>query len=209
MSHLLRIDASPRGNRSVSHALTQEFAAEWKAKNPDGTVTERDLGHDSMPFVSETMIAAYFSDPSSYTPEQADAIRLSNQLVDEFLAADCYVIGAPMYNFSIPAVLKAYIDQIIRVGRTFAIDESGYKGLVHGKKLLVISSQGGVYREGTPAHSYDMQIPYLKLIFSFIGITDISVAVADNLMGDDTAREKSLAEAKSTLRDVVSQWSAG
>lgn len=209
MAHLLRIDSSPRGDRSVSRSLTQEFATEWQSKHPDGAVTYRDLGHHPPSFVTETMIAAAFSDPSSHTPEQAAAVRESNQLVDEFLAADYYVIGAPMYNFSIPAVLKAYIDQIVRVGRTFAIDETGYKGLVHGKKLLIIASQGGDYNEGSPAQSYDLQIPYLKLIFGFIGITDMAVVTAENLMAGDEVRRQSIAEAQSALRDVVSLWSAG
>jgi FMN-dependent NADH-azoreductase len=208
MTHLLHIDSSPRGDRSISRSLTQDFINEWLAKQPDSTVTYRDLGHHPLPFVTEAWIAAAFSDPSNHTPEQAEAIRVSNELIDEFLAADCYVFGVPMYNFSIPAVFKAYIDQITRVGRTFAIDENGYTGLVHGKKMLLVISEGGSYREGSVAHAYDMQIPYLKLIFGFMGITDISFAIADNLMGGDEARSQAIARAKSSLRDVFLQWSA-
>jgi FMN-dependent NADH-azoreductase len=209
MAQLLHIDSSPRGERSVSRSLTGEFVAEWQSKCADGTVTYRDLGHEPLPFVTEDMIAAFFSDPSSHTPEQAEAIRLSNQLVDEFLAADFYVLGVPMYNFSIPAVMKAYIDQIVRVGRTFAIDENGYKGLVHGKKLLIISAQGGDYSEGSPAHSYDMQMSYLKLIFGFMGITDTAVVAANNLMGGDEVRSQSISAAQMAMRDVLSQWTEG
>jgi FMN-dependent NADH-azoreductase len=208
MAHLLHIDSSPRGDRSVSRGLTQEFVREWTSKHPDSAVAYRDLGHNPLPFVTEPQIAAAFSDPSTYTPEQAAAIRLSNELVDEFLAADYYVMGVPMYNFGVPAVFKAYIDQIVRVGRTFAIDEQGYKGLVHGKKLLAIVSQGGSYAEGSPAQSYDMQVPYLKLIFGFMGITDVAIVAADNLMGSDDARGQSLAEAKTAMQDVLAQWSA-
>jgi len=208
MAHLLRIDSSPRGDRSVSRSLTQYFVGEWQSKYSDDTVTYRDIGHNPPPFVTENYIAASFSDPSSHTPEQAEAIRPSNELVDEFLAADYYVIGVPMYNFGVPAVFKAYIDQIVRVGRTFAIDEQGYKGLVHGKKLLAIVSQGGIYAEGSPAQSYDMQVPYLKLIFGFMGIMDVTVVAADNLMGGDDAREQSLAAAKAALQNVIVQWSA-
>ncbi|MEO1145250.1 MAG: FMN-dependent NADH-azoreductase [Cyanobacteria bacterium J06638_22] len=208
MAHLLHIDSSPRGDRSVSRGLTQKFVGEWASKHPDSTVAYRDLGHNPVPFVTEPQIAAAFSDPSTHTPEQAAAIRLSNDLVDEFLAADYYVLGVPMYNFGVPAVFKAYIDHIVRVGRTFAIDEQGYKGLVHGKKLLAIVSQGGIYSEGSPAQPYDMQVPYLKLIFGFIGITDVAIVAADNLMGGDDARSQSLADAKTALQAVITQWAA-
>lgn len=208
MAHLLHIDSSPRGDRSISRSLTQQFVSEWQSKHSGDTVTYRDLGHNPPPFVTENHIAASFSDPSSHTPEQAEAIRPSNELVDEFLAADYYVIGVPMYNFGVPAVFKAYIDQIVRVGRTFTVDEQGYKGLVHGKKLLAIVSQGGSYPEGSPAQAYDMQVPYLKLIFGFMGITDVSIVAADNLMGDDATRDQSLANAKTAMQSVIMQWSA-
>lgn len=208
MAHLLHIDSSPRGDRSISRQLTHDFVQQWQSKHPDDTVAYRDLGHNPPPFVTEEWIAASFSDPSTHTPELAAAIRLSNDLIDEFLAADYYVLGVPMYNFGVPAAFKAYIDQIVRVGRTFTIDEQGYKGLVHGKKLLAIVSHGGVYREGSPAHAYDMQVPYLKLIFGFIGITDTAIVAADNLMGGDEARAESLAEAKAAMQTVITQWSA-
>lgn len=208
MARLLHLDASPRGDRSISRTLTKEFAAEWQSKYPDGTVTYRDLGHESVPLVSENWIAAAFSNPADHTPEQADAIRISNELVDELLAADYYVFGVPMYNFSIPAGFKAYIDQITRAGRTFSLDETGYHGLVHNKKMLVIIPQGGSYPVGSPAQGYDMQTPYLRLIFGFIGITDIEFIYADNLMGDDETRSQSIANAQTALRTVLSKWSA-
>jgi FMN-dependent NADH-azoreductase len=206
MAHLLHLDSSPRGDRSVSRSLTGEFATEWQAKFPAGKITYRNLSDSSLPFVNEDWIAAAFSDPNNLTLEQAEAIRVSNELIDEFLAADYYVFGVPMYNFGVPAIFKAYIDQITRIGRTFSMDETGFKGLVHGKKLLVVSSEGGNYREGSPAHSFDMQKPYLKLIFGFMGITDISFVVADNLMGGDDDRNQAIADAKTALRDVLSQW---
>lgn len=208
MSHLLHLDASPRGDRSITRALTKEFAAEWKSRYPDGTVTYRDLGHYPVPLVSEDWIAAAFSAPSNHTPAQADAIRISNELVDELLAANCYVMGVPMYNFAITAGFKAYIDQITRAGRTFALDDAGYHGLVQNKKLLVIMAQGGSYPEGSPAQSYDMQSPYLRLIFGFLGITEIEFVYADNLMSGDEARGESIAKAQTALQTVINKWSA-
>ncbi|MBD2461855.1 FMN-dependent NADH-azoreductase [Oscillatoria sp. FACHB-1407] len=204
MVHLLHIDSSPRGERSVSRMLTKEFVTKFQAAYPDTSVTYRDLGHYSVPFVSEDWIAAAFSAPTDHTPEMAAAIRISNELVDEFLAADFYVIGVPMYNFAIPAVFKAYLDQIIRAGRTFAVDESGnYQGLVQGKKMVIITARGGTYPEGTPYYSYDMQEPYLRLAFGFIGITDIQVIHADNLMAKGDVRDQAIATAKSALAEAV------
>lgn len=206
MAHILHIDVSPRGDRSISRTLSKEFVNDWKATHPDDTVTYRDLGHNPVPLVTEPWIAAAYSSPEQHTPEQAEAIRISDELVDEFLAADRFVFALPMYNFSISASFKAYIDQIVRVGRTFAVDENGYKGLVHGKKALVVAAQGGSYPEGSPAHSYDMQTPYLQLILGFMGITDLQFIHADNLMGGEEGRNQAIANAQSALKAAVSNW---
>ena len=206
MTHILHLDASPRGDRSVSRTLSKEFIINWKAAHPSDTVTYRDLGHYPVPLVDEPWIAAAYSAPDQHTPEQAAAIRPSNELVDEFLAADRYVFSIPMYNFSIPANFKAYLDQIVRVGRTFSVEADGsYKGLVTGKKLLIITARGGSYPKDTPYYPYDMQEPYLRLIFGFIGITDVEVIHADNLMGGDDARQQAIATAQSALKVVVSR----
>jgi FMN-dependent NADH-azoreductase len=210
MTHLLHLDASPRGDRSVSRALSKEFITHWKASHPKDAITYRDLGHHPVPLVDETWIAAAFSAPSERTFEQANTIAISDELVDEFLAADCYVIGIPMYNFSYPAGFKAYIDQIVRAGRTFSVEADGsYKGLATRKKMLIITARSGSFRQGTAAHAYDFQEPYLRLIFGFMGITDITVIHADNLAAGENARAQSLAQAKTELLEVVEQWSVG
>ena len=209
MTHLLHLDASPRGDRSISRALTNDFITHWKAAHPNDSITYRDLGHHPVPLVDETWIAAAFSAPDQHTPEQAAAIAISDELVDEFLAADCYVLGIPMYNFSHPAGFKAYIDQIVRAGRTFSVEADGsYKGLVTGKKMLVITARSGSFRQGTPAHAYDLQEPYLHLVFGFMGITDITVIHADNLAAGEDARAQSLRQAQVDLKAVAEQWSA-
>jgi FMN-dependent NADH-azoreductase len=206
MTHILHIDASPRGDRSVSRSLSKEFVSSWRSVHPDDTVTYRDLGHHPVPLVNEAWIAAAYSAPDQHTPEQAEAITLSNQLVDEFLASDRYIFAVPMYNFGVSAGFKAYIDQIVRFGRTFTINEQGYQGLVPNKKALFILSQGGSYAEGSPAHSYDLQTPYLKLIFGFIGITDLEFIYADNLMAKDEMREQSITNAHNLIKDNLKQW---
>ncbi|MEB3229870.1 MAG: FMN-dependent NADH-azoreductase [Leptolyngbyaceae bacterium] len=205
MAHILHIDASPRGDRSVSRTLAKEFIESWKIAHPEDTFTYRDLGHHPVPFITEEWIAAAFTPPDQHTPEMADAIRLSNELVDEFLGVDRYVFSIPMYNFAIPASFKAYVDQILRAGRTFAVDENGYHGLVTGKKAVLILAQGGTYPEGSPASGYDMQTPYLKLILGFMGITDLQFAYADNLMDKGEGREKAIANARAILQDLVAQ----
>jgi FMN-dependent NADH-azoreductase len=202
MTHILHLDSSPRGGRSISRTLSHEFIADLQATHADLTITYRDLGHHPVPFVDEDWIAAAYSHADTHTLDQAAAIRVSDELVDEFLAADRYVVAVPMYNFSIPANFKAYIDQIVRVGRTFSVDETGYKGLVHNKKMTIITAQGGTYPEG----SNDLQTPYLKLIFGFIGITDIDFVRADSLSMGDEDRARSISNAQSSLKTAIAHW---
>lgn len=205
MTHILHLDASPRGDRSVSRTLAKEFITDWKAAHPNDTVTYRDLGHHPVPFVTEAWIAGAYTPPDQHSPESVEAMRISNELVDEFLAADRYVFSIPMYNFSIPANFKAYLDQVVRVGRTFSVEADGsYKGLVTGKKLLIITARGGSYPKDTPYYAYDMQEPYLRLIFGFIGIADVEVIHADNLMGGDDAHQQAIAKAQAALKVAVS-----
>ncbi|WP_341527589.1 FMN-dependent NADH-azoreductase [Nostoc sp. UHCC 0302] len=207
MANILHIDTSPRGERSISRALSYEFITSWKDTHTGDKVTYRDLGHNPVPHVNEAWIAAAFTPPDTHTPELAEAIKLSDSLIDEFIAADRYVIGVPMYNFNIPSTFKAYIDQIVRVGRTFTIDENGYKGLVDSsKKLLIITARGGSFPPGTPFAAYDYQEPYLRAIFGFLGITDVTFIHADSLGAGDEAREKSLAAAKDAIAQAVANW---
>ncbi len=108
-----------------------------------------------------------------------------------------------MYNFSIPANFKAYIDQVVRVNRTFLADETGYKGLVLNKKMIIITTRGGLYAEGTPTYAYDFQTPYLRLIFGFIGITEIEFIHAEGLNMNDELRSRSIANARSQIASLA------
>ena len=187
MPTLLKIDVSPRGDHSVSRQLTNAFAAEWQ-KTHNGTVVTRDLQKTDLPFVDLPWIAGAYSDPASHTPEQQKALAVSNELIAELLAADHIVIGTPMYNFTIPAILKAWIDHIVRVGVTFSAGPDGYKGLVPSKKTTVLVASGGDYGPGSPAESYDAESPYLKLIFGFIGITDVTIVKAGGTSAIDRGK---------------------
>ncbi|MBD2248930.1 FMN-dependent NADH-azoreductase [Nostoc sp. FACHB-888] len=206
MAHILHLDSSPRGDRSISRTLTKEFITDWKATYPKDTVTYRDLGHYPVPAVDEPWIAASFTPAESRTTELAVAIKTSDELIDEFLAADHYVFGVPMFNFSIPSTLKAYIDQILRVNRTFVVNNDGYEGLAKDKKMLIITARGGTFQNGTPFAQYDFQEPYLRTAFSFIGITDITFIHADNLAAGDEVRQQSLTAARAAIEKVVATW---
>lgn len=201
MKTLLCLDSSPRAERSHSRQLTAYYSQAWQAAHPDGTVVHRELGITPVPLVSEAWIVGAFSDPAGHTPEQQAAIAVSNELVDELFAADELIIGAPMYNFGVPASLKAWIDQVVRVGRTFAYPS--YQGLVTGKRATVITVRGGAgYGPGEAMAHLDAEVPYLKQILGFIGITDVAVVYADNTTGADEMREGSLAKARSEIEEL-------
>lgn len=198
MATILHLDASPRGDRSTSRTL----AAEFIAIRAGDAVTYRDLGRSPVPYVSEAWVAGAFTPPAEHSPEAAAAIAVSDKLVDELLTADRLVISAPMYNLATPAHLKAWIDQIVRGGRTFGITDKGYVPLVHGKKALVILSSGGAYA-GTP---YDFEEPYLRAILGFIGITDVTFVRAEGMNLGDEAKAKGLAHARAQLAAIGKGW---
>ena len=174
MPNLLAVLSSPRGDYSISRALTAEFIAEWKKNHPAETVTTRDLCDTKLSFVDLPWIAGAYTPAEQQSPEMAAALKLSNELIAEVQAADHIVIGTSMYNFSTPAILKAWIDQIVRVNVTFT---PTYQGLLKGKKATVIVASSGVYTPGSHSESYNMESTYLKHILGFIGLeTDIILA---------------------------------
>lgn len=208
MATLLHIDASPRGERSHSRRLTQEFVEKWQHVHPNDTLTYRDIGRQPVPHVDEQWIAAGYTPPAERTAELWEAIRFSDQLVDEFLAADLYVIGVPMYNFSIPSTLKAYIDQIVRVGRTFEFapetPENPYIPLVSGKRMFIISARGASgYGPGGPYESMNYQTPYLATIFGFMGITDIVFIDVENEESGGHKFEEAIAAARTQIAQLI------
>ena len=199
--NILHIDSSPRGERSHSRALTQAFVAELKNSHPDASVAYRDLGHAPVPHVDEAWIKAAYSDPAQRTDVDKQAIAFSDELVDELLAADLIVLGAPMYNFSIPSTLKAYIDNVVRVGRTFTKD---YEGLATGKRMFILCARGGGgYAPGEPMHDKNFQDPYFKTIFGMIGITDISYVYDEKTLSGEDNLQASKQEARELAASVA------
>lgn len=172
MSNLLIVETSPRGDSSISRQLTKRFVSEWKAANPSGTITIRDLAETDLPFVTAPWLHAYFTPAEQHSAEMANELRLSDDLVAEILAADHIVIATPVYNYNVPASLKAWVDHIVRKGMTLGFDGAG---LVTGKKATVLIASGGVYTEGSPIQDRDIATQYLRLILRVIGITDVTV----------------------------------
>src|SRR6266404_448928 len=175
MPTLLRIDSSPlSGDASISRQLTAEFVQHWRQANPDGKVITRDLTTTELPLVTADWIGAAHSPEAGLTPRQQEVLAISNELIGELHAADEYVIGVPMHNFSIPSVLKLWIDQIVRAGKTFSYEGGTPAGLLLQKKATFLVASGGVYDQGTPMAAMNFAEPYLRSIFAFIGVTDTS-----------------------------------
>jgi FMN-dependent NADH-azoreductase len=176
---LLRVDSSARRN-SVSRQLTSRFVEAWQMEHPQGTVIERDLASTTLPHITDEWVQAIHSDPATLTAEQKQVLQISDTLVEELVQADTIVIGAPMYNFAIPAPLKAWIDQVVRVGKTVLFAAAGPQGVLKGKKVYVVTSRGGAFRPGTPTEPFDHQEPYLRHILGFIGLNDVTFVHAEN-----------------------------
>jgi FMN-dependent NADH-azoreductase len=189
---LLRVDSSARRN-SVSRQLTARFVETWKKENPTGEVMERDLAKTHLPLITDEWTLAAHSDPATLTPPQRDTLAISETLIEELLAADTIVIGAPMYNFTVSAPLKAWIDQIVRIGRTVLYGPGGPDGVLKGKNVIVLTSRGGAFRPGTPTAQYDHQEPYLRHILGFIGLTDVTFIHAENQKPGDLAEPSRVA----------------
>jgi FMN-dependent NADH-azoreductase len=178
MPKLLEIDSSPLYGRSVSRQLTDAFVTQWKATHPDGTVVDRDLNATPIPPVTGEWVGAAYTPEEARTPEQKKVLALSDSLLAELEQADEYVFGVPMHNFGVPSVLKLWIDQIARAGRTFSYVDGKPKGLLTGKKATFIIATGGNYDPQTQMASFNFVEPYLRSVFGFLGVTDATFLTA-------------------------------
>jgi FMN-dependent NADH-azoreductase len=199
MAHLLHLDASPRGERSHSRKLSKAIVDSWIAAHPGDAVTYRDLGHNPVPLVDEPWIAAAYTPLEARSEADNSTLKVSNELIDELFAADIYVFGIPMYNFSVPAGFKAYIDQIVRVGRTFTAPD--FQGLLKGKRMFVAMSAGADYAVGAPFANYNFVVPYLRAVFGFLGVTDINVVTLTTNAGPEV-----LAQSESKALETIGQF---
>lgn len=182
MTKLLVVETSPRGDHSISRNMTRRFVAEWQTAHPEGKVVYRDLMETDLQFIGAPWLQAYFTPPAQHLPEMKAELALSNELVGELLSCDYLVIATPVYNYNVPAVLKAWVDSIVRKGITLGFDG---KGLVTGKTATVLMASGGVYTEDSPIRDRDIATQYLRLILGVIGITDVTVVAGGNAKSVD------------------------
>ena len=175
---LLDINSSPLGEASVSRHLTAEFVENWQLAHPGGKVINRDLTATHIPPISAAWVAAVYTPEEALTAAQHKLLTLSNSLIAELQAADEYGFGVPMHNFSVPSVLKLWIDQVARVNKTFSYATGTPVGLLTGKKATVIIASGGKYDKGTALASFNFVEPYLRTVFGFLGIADVTVVSA-------------------------------
>ncbi len=188
---ILHINSSARNTGSLSRDLTSDLVA----RHDGATVITRDLAQSPVPQITEDWIGASFTPADQRSDAQKDTLRLSDALVDELIAADSIVIGLAMYNFSVPAALKAWIDHVARPGRSFNYTETGPVGLLTGKRAIIVMATGGV-----PAGSdMDHAAPYLKFFLGFLGITDVTIIAADGANADESAARAKATEAIEAL----------
>ncbi|HZY34500.1 MAG TPA: FMN-dependent NADH-azoreductase [Rhodanobacter sp.] len=190
---LLHVDSSALGGYSVSRQLTADIVAELKRVTPSLAIHYHDLAAQPLPHWTPVADA---SDPAAV---------LGTEMLEEFLAADVVVIGAPMYNFAISSQLKAWLDRILVAGKTFRYTANGPEGLAGGKRVIVASSRGGFYGKDTPAAAMDFQEPYLRAAFAFIGITDIQFVRAEGIAIGDEQKAAALKSARSTIGTLVAK----
>ena len=199
MSKVLLVQSSIFGNQSKSLALAREFLARY----PNASLVEWILTPTSMPHLDAETIAAMAVPEGQHTERQKSLVALSDTLIAEVEAADTIVLAVPMYNFSIPSTLKAWIDHVARAGRTFRYTEAGPVGLMKGKRAYVVTARGGIYSDGGPAGALDFQGPYLRAVLGFIGIDDVTFIHLEGLKVSAEVAAKGLARARVGIDRIV------
>jgi FMN-dependent NADH-azoreductase len=199
MKKLLRIDCSSRIIGSHSRELADFFEKKWLIKNPDGMVIRRDLVKQPLPHIQNNTIEGFYTPIQFATSESKEATALSEELISELKSAHEVLISSPLYNLNIPSNLKAYFDQVVRIGHTFDINENGYNGLLENKKAFIITTKGGVYKD-TSMEKFDFQEPYLKAILEHMGIKTQEIFSLEG-----TSESKILEENKLALHKEIKQ----
>jgi FMN-dependent NADH-azoreductase len=201
---LLHIDSSPLGGNSVSRQLTERLVAQWRATHPGTVVEHLDLAVDAPSHLSVDSLGFRVGpNAEGLTDVQRRENEISEKLVSQFLAADVVVVGAPMYNFSVPTQLKAWVDRVAQAGRTFTYTDKGPKGLAGGKTVIIASTRGGVYSTNPALAGLDHQESYLKTVFGFFGITDVQIVRAEGVAMGDAAKAQALSDADVTIKALT------
>ncbi|PTQ69077.1 FMN-dependent NADH-azoreductase [Pseudomonas sp. GV071] len=196
---LLHIDSSILGDNSASRQLSKAVVSAWQASDAGIQVSYRDLADDAFSHLSAASLVAGGTPAELRDAAQKHEADLAEATLNEFLAADAIVIGAPMYNFTVPTQLKAWIDRIAVAGKTFTYDENGPKGLAGGKKVVIVSTAGGIHAGQASGIAHE---DYLQLVLRFLGITDIEVVRAQGLAYGEEPRAQALAAANQQVADL-------
>ena len=196
---LLHIDSSILGTQSATRELGAAIVGKWQRQNPHSQVRHVDLAREPLNHLTGEVLGARSAPADQRSPELQRDIEAGERAMDDFLAADVIVVGAPMYNFSIPSQLKAWIDRIAVAGKTFRYTEKGPEGLAKGKKVIIVSARGGMYGAGSPAAALDFQETYLRGVFGFLGITDIEFVRAEGLNFGPAQREQAMTAAHDAI----------
>jgi FMN-dependent NADH-azoreductase len=204
MKNILFIQSSPRDSQSYSQRVAQSVVDDLAKRNRDAKITVRNMAVNPPPHVGSAFVAGLAAAPQKLTPEQAEALALSDKLIDELAAADILVMAVPMHNLGIPSTLKAWIDHIVRAGRTFTYTANGPKGLVMGKRAIIVLASGGVYSSG-PSKGFDFQEPYLRAVLGLIGITNVNVVRVEGVAMGTVGAEKAIGAAMNQSRDLLAQ----
>jgi len=202
---LLHVDSSILSTNSTSRLLTAEIVAAWKTAHPDTTVEYLDLAVNTPPHFSADALGIKTGVQAQPTEAQQRENELSEKLVSQFLASDVIVVGAPLYNFSIPTQLKAWIDRLAQIGRTFKYTDKGPVGLAGGKTVIVASSRGGVYSTTEGGRAMEHQESYLTAIFGFFGVTDVRFVRAEGLAMGDAPKAAALASARADILTATAE----
>src|SRR6185369_5675269 len=196
---LLHIDSSILGTQSATRELGVAIVGKWQRQNPRGQVRYLDLVREPLNHLTGEVLGAESVPLDQRNPELQRDVAAGQRALEDFLAADVIVVGAPMYNFSIPSQLKAWIDRIAVKGKTFRYTEKGPEGLAKGKKVIIVSARGGIYGAGSPAAALDFQENYLRGVLGFLGITDIEFVRAEGLNYGPAQREQAMAAALGSI----------
>ena len=196
MLRILVINSSVSGAYSVSRGLVQAVVDRLARVHPQISVIARDVGVNPLPHLTPQSVAGIRDEP--VTPDEHQARALSDELIGELLTADVIVIGAPMYNFSIPSTLKAWFDHVVRPGVTFTYEGGAPKGLIEGKRVILVESRGGRYADG-PMQPFDFHDPYLQRLLAFIGLSDLEVIRAEGVALGVEPRAQAIAEARRAI----------
>lgn len=204
MSNLLLVTSSLFGEQSRSLGLAREFLA----RHPHRALVSRDLTPATMPHLDAETLAALAVPATDRSARQSELVSFSDALIAEVEAADTIVLAVPMYNFTIPSTLKAWIDHIARAGRTFRYTEAGPEGLLKGKKVFVVTARGGQYSGDSPARAYDFQEPYLRAVLGFLGLDDVTFLHLEGLKISPEAAANGLVRARAAIKALVPRLAA-